>query len=44
MLGLIDVGINSSQYFSQVFKKYTGNTPVAYRRSSIRTIEKWNKG
>ena len=38
------VGINSSQYFSQVFKKYTGNTPVAYRRSSIRTIEKWNKG
>lgn len=38
------VGINSSQYFSQVFKKYTGQTPVDYRRSSVRTIVKWNEG
>ncbi|GIN70723.1 transcriptional regulator [Bacillus sp. J14TS2] len=37
------VGMNSSQYFSQVFKKYTGKTPVDYRRFSVRTIEKWNK-
>ncbi|MCJ7843223.1 AraC family transcriptional regulator [Lederbergia sp. NSJ-179] len=37
------VGMNSSQYFSQVFKKYTKQTPVDYRRSSVRTIEKWNK-
>ena len=27
-----NVGFSSSQYFSKVFKKYTGYTPIEYRK------------
>lgn len=29
-------GFSSSQYFSNVFRKYTGQTPLAYRQSNVR--------
>ncbi|WP_407270903.1 AraC family transcriptional regulator [Radiobacillus sp. PE A8.2] len=29
------IGLNSSQYFSKVFKKYTGVSPIEYRKKAI---------
>lgn len=34
------VGVSSQQYFSTVFKKHTGQSPVSYRKASERI--KWN--
>ena len=30
------VGFSSSQYFSTVFRRYTGQTPGEYRQSQVR--------
>jgi AraC-like DNA-binding protein len=30
----LSVGFNSSQYFSTVFRRYTGRTPGAFRQTS----------
>ncbi|MCR2823046.1 AraC family transcriptional regulator [Lederbergia panacisoli] len=35
------VGINSSQYFSQLFKRYTRMTPIDFRRNFSSQIEKY---
>lgn len=36
------VGVNSRQYFSLLFKKYTGQTPNEYRKSVKQSIQKYN--
>lgn len=38
------IGMNSSQYFSQVFKKYTALTPNEFRKKYVSDIVKLNKG
>jgi len=36
------IGVNSRQYFSMLFKKYTGQTPNGYRKLVKKSIEKFN--
>jgi AraC family transcriptional regulator, melibiose operon regulatory protein len=37
------IGINSRQYFSLLFKKYTNNTPIGYRKSVQQDIVKFSR-
>ena len=34
------VGVNSRQYFSTLFKRYTGVTPKAYRQSVMKEVDR----
>ncbi|MGM0873836.1 MAG: AraC family transcriptional regulator [Bacillota bacterium] len=36
------IGVNSRQYFSLLFKKYTGQTPIEYRKSAKQNIVKYS--
>ncbi|PMC35661.1 AraC family transcriptional regulator [Bacillus sp. UMB0899] len=36
------IGMNSSQYFSKVFKKYTGYTPMEYRKHVCNTYKRFD--
>ncbi|HZH62669.1 MAG TPA: AraC family transcriptional regulator [Metabacillus sp.] len=36
------IGVNSRQYFSMLFKKYTGQTPNGYRKLVKKSIQKLN--
>ncbi|MDQ0971538.1 AraC-like DNA-binding protein [Neobacillus niacini] len=37
------VGINSRQYFSNLFKKHTNMTPIEYRKSVSQDIVKFSR-